>query len=146
MQYTSRKLRLATRVLAEVKISDSTIGVLQVKMIFGTLNKLTWHKEYPIQRDAVSIYCKQVGVNQTVKLIPEVFSSNLIYNKPLEPNSLHYQEVSSLLFIEKRANAIHTPLRYCGTRSWGHFNSGCIQLLWVSSEHNKSWLSRIAFK
>ena len=53
-------------------------------------------KEYPIILDAVSIYCKQVGVNHTLDLVPNVFSSNLIYNNGSLPNSLHYEEVKKL--------------------------------------------------
>ena len=93
--------RVAKAIIVEIKVSGRNLGSndqgspdTDDRIIFY-LDKLTRNKEFPIQRDAVSIYCKQVGVNQTVKLVPEIFSTNLIYNKPFEPNSLHYLEVSA---------------------------------------------------
>lgn len=64
-----------------------------------SMSYLTRSKEYPILRDAVSIYCKQAGQNQKLRLIPNVFSSNLIYNNDSQPNSLHYQEVEYPLYL-----------------------------------------------
>ena len=84
--------KAAKAIIAEIKVSGQSLWSNDQGS--PDLDKLTRNKEFPIQRDAVSIYCKQVGVNQTVKLVPEIFSTNLIYNKPSEPNSLHYLEVS----------------------------------------------------